>query len=111
MAFYKQPCVHCGEFIDRDVRFCPKCGSHSPFGYACPTCLRPIEKDQRICSGCGRPLYVVCPACGKQTFVAERCQVCSAGLMIQCPNPRCGQMQFFQNKKCTACGKKFKNKK
>ncbi|MDI9493345.1 MAG: zinc ribbon domain-containing protein [Bacillota bacterium] len=111
MAFYKQPCVHCGEFIDRDVRFCPKCGSRSPFGYACPTCLRPIEKNQQVCSGCGRSLFVTCPACGKQTFVDERCQVCGAGLMIQCQNPRCGQMQFFQNEKCTACGKKFKNKK
>ena len=27
MASYKQPCVHCGEFIDRDARLCPKCNT------------------------------------------------------------------------------------
>ncbi len=107
MATYKQPCVHCGEFIDRDARLCPKCGSRSPFGHLCPTCLRPIEKSQLVCAGCGRPLRVFCPACKKQTFVDERCEQCGAGLMIQCANRRCGALQFFENTKCTACGKKL----
>jgi hypothetical protein len=27
---------------------------------------------------------------------------------VRCANSRCGEMQFFQNVKCTACGKKIK---
>ena len=111
MATYKQPCLHCGEFIDRDSRLCPKCASRSPFGYLCPTCLRSIEKDEVVCAGCGRSLYVVCPSCLGRTFVDERCEQCGAGLMIKCGNRRCGELQFFENTKCTACGKKLTNQR
>ncbi len=107
MATYKQPCVHCGTFIDGDVRVCPACLSKSPFGYSCPTCLKPIQKGVAICSGCGRPLYVNCPACGQLTFVQERCEKCGSGMMVLCENKRCGVPQFFQNTKCTACGHKI----
>jgi RNA polymerase subunit RPABC4/transcription elongation factor Spt4 len=110
MATYKQNCIHCGALTDRDARFCPSCGSQSPFGYLCPTCLRPVTKDERVCAGCGRPLHIVCPVCGGATFVGERCDACGAGLMIRCPNRRCGAQQFFQNEKCTACGHKIKEK-
>jgi len=110
MATYKQPCIHCGEFIEGDSRFCPKCQSRSPFGYNCPTCLREIQKDQAVCAGCGRQLYVICPVCGGTTFVSTHCDACQADLMKQCQNPRCLQLQFFENMKCTACGKKFKEK-
>lgn len=110
MAGYKKPCVRCGSFIEADSRFCPACGSGSPFGYLCPTCLRPAEKTQAVCSGCGRPLYVVCPHCGGRTFVQETCEQCGAPLMIRCENPRCGAAQFFENTKCTACGKKLRPK-
>lgn len=108
MATYKQPCIHCKTLIERDSRFCPTCGSRSPFGYICPTCRSPISKDQVLCSGCGRELYIVCPLCGGHTFVDERCQSCGRSLMVKCSNPRCGEMQFFENTKCTACGKKIK---
>jgi RNA polymerase subunit RPABC4/transcription elongation factor Spt4 len=108
MASYKQPCIHCGAFIEPDARFCPSCSSGSPFGYLCPACLRPVKKGQQICSGCGRPLSVSCPACKKQTFVQDTCEACGSSLMVQCPNPRCGSLQFFENTKCTACGKKMK---
>lgn len=111
MATYKQPCIHCGEFIERDNRLCTKCGSRSPFGYHCPTCLKEIEKGQAACSGCGRELYVHCPSCNQLTFAGERCEKCGAGLMKICQNPRCGELQFYQNMKCTACGKKFKKDK
>jgi RNA polymerase subunit RPABC4/transcription elongation factor Spt4 len=110
MASYKQPCFHCGELIERDSRLCPKCYSRSPFGYHCPTCLREIQKGQAVCSGCARPLYVVCPSCNQQTFVDERCEACGGGLLIRCANPRCGDLQFLQNTKCTSCGKKIKQK-
>ena len=110
MATYKQTCIHCGVLTDRDARFCPTCGSQSPFGYLCPTCLREIEKGQTLCAGCGRNLYIVCPICGGRTFVQEKCEVCSASLMIRCKDRRCGALQFFENEKCTACGKKIKPK-
>lgn len=111
MASYKQPCVHCGAFIERDSRLCPNCASRSPFGYHCPACLREIQKGQPVCSGCGLPLTVACPACGQQTFVDERCEKCGESLMTPCTNPRCGELQFFENTKCTACGKKIKKPK
>jgi hypothetical protein len=31
--------------------------------------------------------------------------------MIVCENKRCGQPLFFENSKCTACGKPVKNAK
>jgi hypothetical protein len=31
--------------------------------------------------------------------------------MFRCPNERCGVLQFFENEKCTACGKKIKKNK
>lgn len=110
MAFYKQPCIHCGNLLERDAYFCPFCGSGSPFGYACPTCLNPIEKNQIICSNCGRQLRVNCPHCNQQTFAGDRCERCGQSLMIRCENKRCGVLQFFENTKCTACGKKIKHK-
>ena len=108
MASYRQPCVHCGAYIESDSRFCHFCQSPSPFGYRCPTCLRPIEKGRPICAGCGRALYIPCPSCGKPTFAGEKCEGCGASLMIRCQNSRCGKAQFFENTKCTACGKKIK---
>lgn len=108
MASYKQPCLHCGSYIDADCRFCPACRSDSPFGYLCPTCLRPIAKTQSVCAGCGRSLRVPCPFCGEATFVQGTCERCGKSLMRRCENPRCGVMQFFENTKCTACGKKLR---
>jgi len=108
MASYQKPCVHCGSYIEPDSHYCPVCGSGSPFGYLCPACLRPVEKTLAVCSGCGRSLYVDCPHCGGRTFVQEKCERCGSSLMIRCENPRCGVPQFFENKKCTACGKKLR---
>ncbi len=110
MAFYKQPCIHCGTLIDSDARFCVSCGSFSPFGYLCPECSRPVNKGEPICSGCGRQLYTLCPFCGGRTFVQEKCERCGRGLMVKCANKRCGAFQFFENTKCSACGKKIKVK-
>lgn len=108
MAAYKQPCIHCGKLIESDARICIFCGSMSPFGYLCPSCSRPVSKGQAMCAGCMRPLYVTCPTCGKNTFVQERCEACGSGLMVYCENKRCNSLQFFQNTKCSVCGKKIK---
>ena len=111
MATYKQPCMRCGDFIERDVLLCPKCLSRSPFGYRCPACRREIQKGQIACSGCGRELYTTCPVCRQRTFTDEKCEACGASLLVKCANPRCGGMQFFENTTCTECGKKLKKKK
>ena len=109
MASYNQPCLHCGTLIERDARLCPLCGSRNPFGFHCPTCLAPVSKGHRVCANCGRSLYVLCPACKGTTFAQEKCEACGAGLTVRCANPRCGAEQFFENTKCTACGKKLKH--
>lgn len=110
MATYKQPCLHCGEYIERDSRFCTKCGSHSPFGYHCPHCLKEIERGNLVCPGCGEPLTAVCPICGGTTFVgSEKCDTCGRFLMIRCENARCNEPQYFLRTTCSACGKKIKH--
>lgn len=111
MATFKQECIHCNSLIERDSHFCPKCGSHSPFGYACPTCLRMVTRDDAVCAGCGRGLFIDCPHCGGYTFAGERCDSCKHDLTVVCQNPRCLAPQFFENQRCTACGKKIKHPK
>jgi predicted amidophosphoribosyltransferase len=112
MATYKQSCIHCGVMIERDSRVCAKCGSRSPFGFQCPNCLKKVEQGDAACSGCGRPLSIVCPFCNAQTFAGgDRCGACGRSLMIRCENKRCDQLQFFENTKCTVCGKPIKDAK
>jgi len=107
MAFYKHPCRHCGTLLPEDSRFCSQCGSRAPFADLCPTCAGEIHREDSVCTDCGRPLYVACPHCGERTFVSDKCDVCDKSLLKPCTNPRCCQMQFFENKKCTACGKRL----
>lgn len=111
MASYKQACIQCGALIERDSRYCLSCGSMNAFGYHCPTCMKEIQKGQQLCSDCGRGLYVTCPRCGGKTFAQDKCEICGGSLMIRCQNSRCDAPQFFENTKCTACGKKIKRRK
>jgi predicted amidophosphoribosyltransferase len=109
MATYKKNCIHCNELIEGDSRVCSRCGSRSPFGYNCPTCLKPIQKGNEVCSACGRSLTTSCPYCNKEVFVGlETCDKCGKTLMIHCESNRCEALQFFENKKCTVCGKPIK---
>ena len=108
MATYKQNCIHCNQLIEGDSRLCSKCGSRNPFGYNCPSCLKPIERGDMLCSGCGRNLTTACPSCSENVFVGDgNCQKCGGTLLMICANNRCQQAQFFENEKCTACGKKI----
>lgn len=75
-----------------------------------PAACAPSKRGSPFGAGCGRPLYVACPFCGKPTFVQERCEQCGQGLLVRCGNKRCGAAQFFENTRCTACGKKIKAK-
>jgi len=112
MATYKQPCVHCGEMIERDSRFCPKCASNGPFGFMCPSCLKPIQRGDAVCSGCGKPTMTACPICKGQTFRGSSiCDACGKSIMIRCEYRLCGEPQFFENTKCTICGKPIKDAK
>ncbi len=111
MAGYDKPCIGCGSFIGYDSMFCPICGRQSPFYDACPNCACEIKRGYLRCPSCGMGLSVECPHCGNLTFVAEKCDECGKSLMIQCQNSRCNAPQFFQNKKCTACGKKINTEK
>lgn len=108
MAGYKTPCIHCGALVDFDAKFCPVCGRMDPFNYSCPECNSKIDKRYSTCPGCGKSLRVTCPHCQALTFVQDLCEACGKSLMVQCTNKRCGQLQFFQNTICTACGKKIK---
>ena len=109
MAMYKQPCIHCGELVGRDSRYCPKCASRTPFGYHCPNCLKEIQRSENVCAGCGRGLMTACFYCGQPTFVgSEKCDACGRRLMIRCENKRCDEFLFFEIIKCTACGKMIK---
>ena len=108
MASYKQACIHCGGLIDADSRFCIKCGKRNPFSLRCPFCLREVAKDDMICGGCGKSLVICCPKCGKDTSAYyDECQMCGTSLLVPCTNSRCGEMEFFKNTHCRACGKKI----
>ena len=112
MATYKQPCIQCGEMIERDSKVCVKCASRNPFGYKCPKCFKPIVRGNAVCGGCGKDLLTACPYCGDRTFIgSEKCDVCGKSIMIRCGDKRCGQLQYFENTKCTACGKPIKDGK
>lgn len=107
MATYMKRCAHCATPIDGDAHVCPSCGTTSPFAFACPTCKHAIDKSQRVCPGCARPLWVHCPSCKEWTFVQDTCEHCNKGLLMRCPNERCGALQFFENNFCTECGQRF----
>ena len=111
MAGYDKPCIGCGTFIGYDSQFCPICGRQSPFYDACPSCNIEIRREWQRCPSCGRNLYTVCPHCGQRTYVVEKCDMCHQSLMIKCENKLCQGLQFFENTKCTLCGKKIKHKK
>lgn len=108
MTSYVKQCIHCGEMISKDAKYCPKCKSRNPFIIRCPEYFREVTKDQKECSCCGRKLIVKCPFCGEMSFVLDQCEKCGTCFLIECFNKRCGEMVFFQNEYCTMCGRRLK---
>lgn len=108
MVGYKHPCVYCDKLVPSDARNCPFCGKANPKGpLRCPQCMSPIEKDWIACAHCGLRLQVICPQCGKGTFLGDRCTHCNAPLTVVCPNKKCKQLQP-PGDVCIKCGKPLK---
>jgi RNA polymerase subunit RPABC4/transcription elongation factor Spt4 len=108
MATYMQPCIHCGHLVDSGENHCPNCTSSHPFTLVCPQCRQSVTATQAVCPDCGRGLYIACPHCGGRTFAQEFCQLCNRPLTVTCPNKACRDRQFYQNTRCTACGRPIK---
>jgi RNA polymerase subunit RPABC4/transcription elongation factor Spt4 len=107
MVGYKKPCRHCGELVDSDANICPWCSKASPTDSPrCPKCRSPIAEGQKVCSNCGLELKMVCPRCGKTTFLGDHCDGCGARLMAKCP--KCGAEQPPNGVRCVGCNKKIK---
>jgi predicted amidophosphoribosyltransferase len=49
---------------------------------------------------------MVCPRCGKTTFLGDHCDGCGARLMAKCP--KCGAEQPPIGDRCVGCNKKIK---
>lgn len=108
MTSYTKQCLHCKGRISADSKYCPMCKSRNPFHIRCPECFHEVTRSQKECSCCGRKLNVLCPRCGKVSFVLDQCENCGAGFLIECFNERCGERVFFENEYCAMCGVKLK---
>ena len=49
-----RPCPQCGEPVQEDFVFCPRCGAE--ILTACPSCHRAVETDWTHCPYCGTDL-------------------------------------------------------
>lgn len=47
---------------------------------ACPFCGQPNDDGAEFCRHCGKPLYVTCPACGRNVRAGAFCDKCGAKL-------------------------------
>jgi len=104
MSGYKHPCNYCGEFIAPDVNHCPFCKKINPLGpLRCPKCREPIEREHKVCGNCGLSLKIICPACGKETFFGDYCDLCGARLVVVCK--KCRTEQPPVSGVCIRCNK------
>ena len=109
MPGYKTPCRYCNALTPPDATVCPSCGKVNPVGpIRCPSCRSPIDRGSKNCSHCGLSLEVVCPSCGKKTFLENYCSHCDNMLVVVCMNPKCKTEQRIGSEKCIKCGKPLK---
>ena len=60
MASYKQPCIHCGTFIESDSRFCPDVKAEALLGISAPPACAPSKKANLSApAAAGRLLFLV----------------------------------------------------
>lgn len=49
-------CPNCGTEIDKNGKFCPKCGKNANGLKTCPNCNAENKQDAKICTQCGKEL-------------------------------------------------------
>ncbi len=49
-------CPNCGTEIDKNDKFCPKCGKNANGLKTCPNCNAENKQDAKICTQCGKEL-------------------------------------------------------
>ena len=49
-----RPCTQCGELVQEDFVFCPRCGTE--LLTACPDCHRAVDSSWTHCAFCGADL-------------------------------------------------------
>jgi len=77
-------CYRCGKQLESGTRFCPRCGTATPYEngtlsaaparasverameHRCPSCGKSIPADGKFCDGCGQSLTVLCVECGEK---------------------------------------------
>ena len=108
MPGYMRPCRYCGKLVPPDSTACPFCGKVRPLEPPrCPQCRSSIESGWVRCAACGVSLRIKCPACSKETFFGDYCDVCQAPLLVICPNKKC-RIEQPPGSKCIKCGKVLK---
>ncbi len=76
-------CPNCGDTYSSDVKFCPKCGTHTAVkGTVCSGCGATLKDGAAFCHVCGKKVGDdTCPSCGtKITPDANFCPSCGATL-------------------------------
>jgi len=80
------PCPDCGNEIDRDSRFCPKCGHQLVVLSQCHECGKNLSPNAKYCSRCGsatetQVTEVFCSECGAENIAgATFCNQCGTKL-------------------------------
>jgi len=77
----------------------PKCSSR------CHACGQPVRLTDTICPHCGVRLTIICPGCGRETFIQSNCRRCGKSLFVVCPSAACGRIQLISpDGACRTCG-------
>ena len=72
-------CKKCGELLDKDQKFCNKCGAPADTNL-CQNCGDPLDEGQQFCEECGHPAGPLkCYKCGDPLDPGQRfCEKCGA---------------------------------
>ncbi|MCL2045162.1 MAG: hypothetical protein FWG88_02090 [Oscillospiraceae bacterium] len=71
----------------------------------CHKCGQVLSLSDRVCTACGVMTHIVCPYCGKETFIQSNCRNCRNSLFVACQKKGCGAVQLVSHLGiCKACG-------